>query len=82
MDVADPALYEAHTFHPLFKELRANDPVHWNPTTDSYQPTNGILHMKRGFHILTRYEDVLAASRNTAVFSSYAGGPTTGLHLL
>lgn len=46
-----------------FRELRENDPVHW---TD--EPGGG-----RGFWSLTKYDDVLFASRNTDAFSSRYG---------
>jgi cytochrome P450 len=46
-----------------FRLLRQNDPVHW---TD--EPSGG-----RGFWSLTKYDDVLFASRNTEVFSSRYG---------
>jgi cytochrome P450 len=39
--------------------LRDNDPVHWHPEPDG-----------PGFWAVTRYEDVRAVSRNTALFSS------------
>lgn len=45
-----------------FAYLRANDPVHWTEETDG-----------RGFWSLTKYDDVLLASRSTEVFSSRFG---------
>jgi hypothetical protein len=46
-----------------FQYLRGNDPVHWTEETDG----------GRGFWSLTKYDDVLFASRNTDVFSSRLG---------
>ena len=46
-----------------FRYLRENDPVHWT------EESNG----GRGFWSLTKYDDVLFASRNTEVFSSRLG---------
>ena len=46
-----------------FQYLRDNDPVHWTEESDG----------GRGFWSLTKYDDVLFASRNTDVFSSRLG---------
>jgi hypothetical protein len=46
-----------------FRYLRQNDPVHWTE-----EPSGG-----RGFWSLTKYDDVLFASRNTDIFSSRLG---------
>jgi cytochrome P450 len=43
--------------------LRENDPVHWTEESDG----------GRGFWSLTKYDDVLFASRNTDIFSSRLG---------
>ncbi len=63
MDVADPALYETHSFHPLFAELRARDPVHYCAESD-FGP----------YWAITRYRDIVAVDMNYRVFSSAAGG--------
>ncbi|MEM1433046.1 MAG: cytochrome P450 [Pseudomonadota bacterium] len=63
MDVSDPGLYEAHTFHPLFRELRATDPVHYCEESQ-YGP----------YWAVTRYDDIVAVDMNPGVFSSAAGG--------
>src|SRR5215472_18316727 len=47
----------------LFRRLRVEDPVHWHPEG------NGS-----GFWALTRYEDVVRVSRDSATFSSALGG--------
>ena len=63
MDVSDPALYEAQTFHPLFRTLRDEDPVHFCPES-RFGP----------YWAITRYEDILAVDMNHRAFSSAAGG--------
>ncbi len=63
MDVADPALYEAHTFHPLFRELRSSDPVHYCEESQ-FGP----------YWAVTRYDDIVNVDMNPRVFSSAAGG--------
>ena len=63
MDVSDPALYEAYSFHPLFRELRASDPVHYCEQSQ-YGPYWAVTH----------YRDILAVDMNPRVFSSAAGG--------
>ena len=61
-DLLDPATFA--NGHPveLYKVLRENTPVHWNP-----EP-NG-----RGFWALTRYDDVYAVDHD---FQTYSSGPT------
>ena len=49
--------------HEVFRDLRANDPVAWTP-----EPDGG-----RGFWSITKYEDVLYASRHSELFSSRQG---------
>lgn len=63
MDVSDPKLYEENSFHPMFRELRANDPVHYCEES-RYGP----------YWAITRYEDIVAVDMNHRVFSSAAGG--------
>ncbi len=63
MNVADPQLYEDFTFHPMFRELRANDPVHYCEESE-FGP----------YWAITRYADVHAVDMNHKVFSSAAGG--------
>jgi cytochrome P450 len=58
-DLTDPECFAKQDPHPLFKRLRAEDPIHW---------TTGRI--SRGFWSLTRYEDVLAVYRDAATFSS------------
>lgn len=63
MDVADPGLYETHTFHPLFAELRQSDPVHYCEESQ-FGP----------YWAVTRYDDIVAVDMNHRAFSSAAGG--------
>lgn len=58
-DLRDPALYEAGVPWDLFAALRREDPVHWNPESDG-----------AGFWALTRHADIVAVSKNPALFSS------------
>ena len=63
MDVSDPALYEAHTFHPMFRELRETDPVHYCEES-AFGP----------YWAITRYDDIVAVDMNHRAFSSAEGG--------
>jgi cytochrome P450 len=64
IDLLDLAHYTAGgPPHDLFRRLRAEDPVHWHP-----EPAGS------GFWALTRYDDVVRVSRDSATFSSALGG--------
>ena len=63
MDVSAPELYETQSFHALFKELRASDPVHFCEDSP-FGP----------YWAVTRYDDILSVDMNHKVFSSAAGG--------
>jgi cytochrome P450 len=65
-DLTDPEFFARHDPHPVFKQLRAEDPVHW---------TMGKL--SRGFWSLTKYEDLLRTYRDARTYSSERYG--TGL---
>ncbi|HVA70780.1 MAG TPA: cytochrome P450 [Acidimicrobiales bacterium] len=62
-DITSHDTYVNGVPHETFQYLRENDPVHWTEETDG----------GRGFWSLTKYDDVLFASRNTDVFSSRLG---------
>ncbi len=62
IDLYDPSVYERGLPYEAFAYLRREAPVFWNP-----EPAG------TGFWALTRYEDVVAASRDAATFSSYVG---------
>ncbi len=59
VDLGNPDLYVSGVPHEVFTWLRGEDPVHWNPVT------NG-----RGFWSITKYDDIVAISKNPEVFSS------------
>jgi len=58
-DLKDPDLYEARAPHDLFKRLRQEAPVYWNPEVDG-----------AGFWALTRHADIVEVSRQPELFSS------------
>jgi cytochrome P450 len=55
--------------HELFKELRANCPVHWTSEITEFPD-------EKGFWSITRPEDVAAVSRDWETYSSELGGVT------
>jgi linalool 8-monooxygenase len=59
VDLGNRDLYVSGVPHEVFNWLRREDPVHWNPVT------NG-----RGFWSITKYDDIVAISKNPEVFSS------------
>ena len=62
-DITSHDTYVGGVPRETFQYLRENDPVHWTEESDG----------GRGFWSLTKYDDVLFASRNTDVFSSRLG---------
>src|SRR5262245_54345908 len=60
--LTDPAWFAANDPHPVWRRLRAEDPVHW---------TEGKLPF--GFWSLTRHEDIRGVFRDTETFSSEQG---------
>jgi cytochrome P450 len=64
VDLTDLDAFEAGRAWPLFDELRAREPLHWN---DESLP-------QHGFWSLTRHADVVRVLRDPATFSSQAGG--------
>jgi cholest-4-en-3-one 26-monooxygenase len=62
IDLYDPSVYERALPYEWFAYLRREAPVFWNPEPDG-----------PGFWALTRYDDVVTASRDAATFSSYLG---------
>lgn len=59
IDLKDSRLYEAGIPWDHFARLRRDDPVHWSPETDG-----------AGFWSVTRHADIVAVSKNPALFSS------------
>ena len=62
-DLLDLANYAYGPPHALFRQLRAEDPVHWLAHPDG-----------SGLWAVMKYADVVHVSRDPATFSSYAGG--------
>jgi Cytochrome P450 len=81
VDLADPLLHTEKDLSQLWRRLRAERPLYWQP------PKEG----RPGFWALTRYEDVLAGYRDAERFSSdhgntldtllQGGDPAAGLML-
>ncbi|MEM9315723.1 MAG: cytochrome P450 [Pseudomonadota bacterium] len=61
--------------HELFDRWRAEDPVHWNPPSQTYRRHDERPTVSQGFWVLTRYADVFSVSRDQELFSSHTGGP-------
>ncbi|MCS5634984.1 MAG: cytochrome P450 [Myxococcota bacterium] len=74
-----PSFLEPETFsngvpHEIFKRLRSESPVHWNPGRPSRERAVGIVEPEqRGFWVLTRHADVVAVSKDSELFSSERG---------
>jgi cytochrome P450 len=62
LNLANPRLYSQGDPHALWRWLRANDPVRWQPPAEL-----------PGFWILTKYDDQRAVCRDPATFSSAQG---------
>ena len=61
-DITDPDTFVDGVPHATFLRLRRDDPVSWHDERDG-----------AGFWAVTRYDDLLAVSRNVEVFSSSKG---------
>ncbi len=75
-NILDPGIFPAERGapHGLFDAWRQKDPVHWNPPTPNYVPTQPGSTMTKGFWVLTRYQDVFDVSRDQETFSSFDEG--------
>lgn len=62
-DLMDLTIFQEDREMQVFDEIRATDPVHWNPPSDRGP----------GFWALTRYEDVKAAAHDAERLSSAEG---------
>ncbi len=62
VDITDPDIYIKGVPHTTFKRLRDEAPVSWTPEKDG-----------RGFWSITRYDDIIAVSQNSKVFSVSKG---------
>ena len=65
INLKDPFLFEQGTPHEIFRKLRNEAPVYWNPEPEPDEP---------GFWALTKYHDIVAVSKNPELFSSAMGG--------
>jgi cytochrome P450 len=63
IDLSDHDAFLAEVPHEAFAQLRAEDPVHWNPEPDG-----------PGFWAVTRYEDIRTVHRDVETYSSEIGG--------
>ena len=63
IDLTDLETFVARTPHDWFRRLRDEDPCHWQDEGRG-----------RGFWSLTRYEDIIAASKDHETFSNAVGG--------
>ena len=63
VDLTDLDVWEERVPYDWFALLRRDAPLHWQPEEDG-----------RGFWALTRYDDVLAVSKDWQTFSSELGG--------
>jgi cytochrome P450 len=63
IDIASPEVYEQGVPHERFRFLRERDPVHWHPWSWS----------GGGFWAITKYDDVVAISKDSETFSSAKG---------
>jgi cholest-4-en-3-one 26-monooxygenase len=68
LDLTEGALYRDGFPHDVFTALRRQEPVFWQPVPD--QPEGDY---DEGFWVLSRHEDILAASRDPRRFSSFDG---------
>jgi cytochrome P450/GMP synthase-like glutamine amidotransferase len=63
LDLTDPGIWHQAVPTEEFNRLRRESPVAWNERTDG----------QKGFWAVTRYDDIVAVSGNTSVFSSRNG---------
>jgi len=61
--LTDPAFFATNDPHPLWKQMRAEDPVHW-----------ATGNLSKGFWSITKYEDAVSVLRDPHTFSSEALG--------
>lgn len=63
MDLGDPHTFADHDLTEFWRTLRDTTPVHWNP------PAGG----RRGFWVVSRYDDIMASYRDDVNFTSERG---------
>jgi cytochrome P450 len=67
-DITDPDTYVHGIPHDTFEHLRRHDPVSWWD-----EPEDATGRRGRGFWAVTRYDDLLAVSRDVVTYSSAHG---------
>ena len=75
VDLADPTMVIRHEGTPndYFALLRRDAPVFWNEISDAARSDEPP--MTDGFWVLTKYADIVRASKEHETFSSQLGGP-------
>ncbi|MFW3475299.1 cytochrome P450 [Streptomyces microflavus] len=63
VDLADPLLHAHHDLGPLWRRLRHEAPVHWQPESDS----------RPGFWVISGHADVVSVLSDSASFTSERG---------
>ncbi len=62
-DLANLDVFVRGGQHEIWRRMRAEEPIHWNPGNDRFIP----------FWSVTRYADLIAVSRDTTTYSSQQG---------
>jgi cytochrome P450 len=68
LDLTDEALYGNGFPHEIFTRLRREAPVWWQTMPDRLTQTE-----EPGFWVLSKYDDIQAANRDTELFSAFDG---------
>ncbi|MFB6436543.1 cytochrome P450 [Streptomyces sp. NPDC056411] len=63
VDLGDPNTFADHDLDGFWRTLRDTAPVYWNPPVDG----------RRGFWVLSRYDDIMATYRDNVNFTSERG---------
>jgi cytochrome P450 len=75
LDLTDPDTFVEGPPHDYLRMLRLEDPVSWNPAP----PASGAtMPVTRGLWVLSRYHDVVHASRTPRLFSTFEGTAFVG----
>ena len=67
IDLSERALFRRGFPHEVFSALRREAPVWW------HSAPGGADLVDNGFWVLSRYEDIQAANRDTELFSAFEG---------
>ncbi len=68
VDLTDAALYSSGFPHEVFTALRRHSPVKWQAFPDGFPG-----HHDEGFWVLSKHEDIQAASHDPELFSAFDG---------